>query len=164
MALTLAAAEAWRTWRQQTIEEGLARANTRLAADLAAALEVLRDSAAELLGLDLAVPDPGGRLAEDRRFFYTTDEEAGQTEQLAGVIRRTLPGELGRRSAREHLRRELPGLVTPRPPMRPTRNANSRSGRLPYVTRSPYSATRVRSATGGPRRPRRTYRMLEVAA
>jgi alkylhydroperoxidase family enzyme len=30
---------------------------------------------------------------------------------LAGAIRRRLPGELGRRQAREHLRREAPGLV-----------------------------------------------------
>ena len=95
----------------EIIEQGLARTDARLAADLAAALAVLRDSAAELLGLDLAVPEPGGRLAEDRRFFYTTDEDAGQTELLAGAIRRRLPGELGRRSAREHLRREALGLM-----------------------------------------------------
>jgi GTP-binding protein EngB required for normal cell division len=111
VALTLAAAEAWRGRRQQILEEGLARTDARLAADLTAALGVLRDSAAELLGLGLAVPEPGGRLAEDRGFFYTTAEEAGQTELLAGAIRRMLPGELGRRSAREHLRREAPGLV-----------------------------------------------------
>ena len=111
VALTLAAADAWRSQWQHAIEEGLARTDTRLTADLAAALAVLRDSAAELLGLDLAVPDPGGRLTEDRRFFYTTSEDAGQTELLAGAIRRKLPGELGRRSAREHLRREAPGLV-----------------------------------------------------
>jgi hypothetical protein len=111
VTLTLEQASAWRSHWQETIEEGLARADTRLAADLAAALEVLRDSAAGLLGLDLAVPDPGGLLAEDRRFFYTTAAEAGQTELLAGAIRRKLPGELGRRSAREHLRREATGLV-----------------------------------------------------
>lgn len=111
VAFTLAAADAWRSRWQQAIEDGLARTDTRLTADLTAALGVLRDSAAELLGLDLAVPEPGGRLAEDRRFFYTTDEDAGQTELLAGAIRRRLPGELGRRSAREHLRREAPDLV-----------------------------------------------------
>jgi serine/threonine protein phosphatase PrpC/GTP-binding protein EngB required for normal cell division len=111
VALTLAAADTWRAQRQELIEERLARTDTRLAADLTAALEVLRDSAAELLGLDLAVPEPGGRLAEDRRFFYTTGEETGQTELLAGAIRRRLPGELGRHSAREHLRREAPGLA-----------------------------------------------------
>ena len=111
VTLTLEQASAWRSHWQETIEAGLARTDTRLAADLTAAIEVLRDSAAELLGLDLAVPDPGGRLAEDRRFFYTTAEEAGQTELLAGAIRRKLPGELGRRSAREHLRREATGLV-----------------------------------------------------
>jgi len=34
-----------------------------------------------------------------------------QTELLAGAVRRRLPGEFGRRTAREHLRREAPGLV-----------------------------------------------------
>jgi len=38
-------------------------------------------------------------------------DEAGQTELLAGAIRRKLPGELGRRSAREHLRRQVSGLA-----------------------------------------------------
>ncbi|MGH3255385.1 MAG: dynamin family protein [Streptosporangiaceae bacterium] len=67
--------------------------------------------AAELLGLDLAVPEPGGRLTEDRRFSHTTREDVGQTELLAGAVRRWLPGEFGRRTAREHLRREAPGLA-----------------------------------------------------
>jgi GTP-binding protein EngB required for normal cell division len=111
VALTLAAADAWRSQWQRTLEDGLARTDARLVADLTTALEVLRDSAAQLLGLELTVPDPGGRLAEDRRFFYTTDEQIGQTELLAGAIRRKLPGELGRRSAREHLRSEASELV-----------------------------------------------------
>ena len=111
VALTLTAAGDWRADWEDTIEQGLTRADTRLAADLTAALDVLRDSAAELLGLDLAVPGPGGRLAEDRRFFYTTGEEVGQTELLAGALRRRLPGEPGRRRAREHLRREASALV-----------------------------------------------------
>ena len=72
---------------------------------------MLRESAAELLGLDLAVPEPEGRLAESRRFFYIADCDAGQTELLAGAVRRRLPGEFGRRTAREHLRRETPELV-----------------------------------------------------
>ncbi len=110
-ALTVAAAEAWREQRRRTIEDSLARTDARLAADLKTALDVLRDSAVELLGLDLAVPEPGGRLAEDRRFFYTTAEDPGQTELLAGAIRRSLPGESGRRRAREHLRREAVSLV-----------------------------------------------------
>jgi hypothetical protein len=111
VTLTLNAAQAWREQRRQLIEDGLARADARLAAELSNALSVLRESAAELLGLELAVPEPGGRLAENRRFFYTTAEQPGQTELLAGAIRRKLPGELGRRRAREHLRREAPGLV-----------------------------------------------------
>ena len=110
-ALTVAAAETWRQQRREAIEQALAAVDTRLAADLKAEMDVLRESAAELLGLDLAVPAPEGRLAENRRFFYSAGQDLGQTELLAGAVRRRLPGELGRRTAREHLRREAPGLV-----------------------------------------------------
>jgi hypothetical protein len=110
-ALTVAAAETWRQLRRDAIEQALAAIDARLAADLKAELDVLRDSAVELLGLDLAVPQPEGRLAENRRFFYSPGQDLGQTELLAGAVRRRLPGELGRRTAREHLRREAPGLV-----------------------------------------------------
>jgi hypothetical protein len=111
VALTVAAAEDWRQGQRERIEQGLGSVDARLAADLKTELDVLRDSAAELLGLNLAIPEPGGRLVEDRRFFYTTAEDVGQTELLAGAVRRHLPGELGRRAAREHLRREAPGLA-----------------------------------------------------
>ena len=111
VTLTLAAADTWRRRHQQILEEGLTRTNARLMADLTAALTVLRNSAAELLGLELAVPEPDSKLAEDRRFFYTTAEDVGQTELLTGAIRRMLPGELGRRRVREHLLHEAPGLV-----------------------------------------------------
>jgi hypothetical protein len=107
----VAAAETWRQRQTKAIEHGLAEVDARLAADLKTELDVLRDSAAELLGLDLAVPEPQGRLAETRRFFYITAEDTGQTELLAGAIRRALPGKLGRRRAREHLRRETPDMV-----------------------------------------------------
>jgi len=111
VTLAVAAADDWRQRQRDRIEQGLASVDARLAADLKTELDVLRDSAAELLGLDLAVPEPGGRLAEDRQFFYTTAEAVDQAELLAGAIRRRLPGELGRRAAREHLRGEAPGLV-----------------------------------------------------
>ena len=112
VAITLDAAGAWHERRRQLIEDGLAQADARLADELRKALEVLRDSATQLLGLNLAVPEPGSRLIEDRRFFYTTAEDVGQTELLAGAVRRKLPGELGRRRAREHLLREAQNLVT----------------------------------------------------
>ena len=112
VAITLDAASAWHERRRQLIEDGLAQADARLADELRKALEVLRDSATQLLGLNLAVPEPGSRLTEDRRFFYTTAEDVGQTELLAGAVRRKLPGELGRRRAREHLLREAQNLVT----------------------------------------------------
>jgi hypothetical protein len=110
-SFTVAAAEAWRQQRREAIEQGLAAVDARLAAELGAELSVLRESAAELLGLDLAVPEPEGRLAESRRFFYTTGEDIGQTELLASAVRRRLPGEFGRRTARDHLHREASGLL-----------------------------------------------------
>jgi len=109
--LAVTAAEAWRQQQREAIEAGLARVDARLAADLKAELDVLRDVAAELLGLDLAIPEPVGRLAENRRFFYSTGEDVGQTELLAGAVRRWFPGGAGRRAVRDHLRREAPGLV-----------------------------------------------------
>ena len=102
----------WREDRTELMERGLAEVDTRLAGDLKTELDVLRHSAAELLDLELTVPDPAGRLARDRRFFFSTGEETGQTELLAGVIRRSLPGDLGRRRAREYLRRAAADLVT----------------------------------------------------
>jgi len=109
--LTVAAAQAWRRQHTEATERGLAQVDARLAAALKADLDVLRQSAAELLGLDLAVPTPEGRLAESRRFFFITGEDTGQTELLAGAVRRRLPGGFGRRVAGEQLRREAPGLV-----------------------------------------------------
>jgi GTP-binding protein EngB required for normal cell division len=110
-ALTVVAAEGWRQQRREAIEQGLAAVDARLAAELGTELGVLRESAAELLGLDLAVPEPEGRLAESSRFFYAAGPDIGQTELLAGAVRRRLPGEFGRRTARDHLRHEVPGLV-----------------------------------------------------
>ena len=70
-------------------------------ADLTAALEVLRDSAAELLGLDLAVPAPGGtaglalfalprRLKDGRRNAYRIvrlKDKLGTRSMASGEIR-----------------------------------------------------------------------------
>jgi len=109
--LTVKAAETWRRHQRESIEQGLAAVDARLEADLKTELDVLRGSAAELLGLDLTVPGPQGRLAESQRFFYSAGVDVGQTDLLAGAVRRALPGELGRRRARDYLRREAPGLV-----------------------------------------------------
>jgi len=86
-------------------------AGFRLTADLQSELSVVRDAAAELLGLTLAVPGQGDRLAPDLRFFYLGGEQAGQTELLAGAIRRRLPSEAARRRARAYLHREAASLV-----------------------------------------------------
>lgn len=109
--LAVQAAEAWRQQRAERLEQGLARLDARLAEDLQAELGGVRDAAAELLGLSLAVPGPGERLAPDMRFFYLVGEQAGQTELLAGAVRRRLPGEAGRRRARAYLHREAADLV-----------------------------------------------------
>jgi len=109
--LAVAEAEAWRQQQAEKLEQGLAVADERLAAGLQAELDAVRDAAAELLGLTLTVPGPGERLAPDLRFFYLTAEQAGQTELLAGAIRRWLPGETGRRRAHAWLHRQTADLV-----------------------------------------------------
>jgi hypothetical protein len=109
--LAIAGAEAWRQQQAEQLEEGLARLDARLSKELQAELDAVRDAAAELLGLDLAVPGPGERLAPDLRFFYLVAEQVGQTELLAGAVRRWLPGEAGRRRARAYLHREAADLV-----------------------------------------------------
>ena len=109
--LAVAEAETWRQRQAEQLEQGLARADERLTTGLQAELDAVRDAAAELLGLTLTVPGPGERLAPDLRFFYLTAEQAGQTELLAGTIRRWLPGEAGRRRARAWLHRQTAALV-----------------------------------------------------
>ena len=109
--LAVTAAEAWRQQQAERLEEGLARLDARLTSELQAELDAVRDAAAELLGLSLAVPGPGDRLAPDLRFFYLEAGQAGQTELLAGTIRRWVPGEAGRRRARAYLRREAASLI-----------------------------------------------------
>jgi Dynamin family len=109
--LAVEAAEAWREQQAQRLEDGLARLDERLTQELNAELDAVRDAAADLLGLSLTVPGPGGRLAPDLSFFYAVAQDAGQTELLAGAIRRWLPGETGRRRVRACLHRETAQLV-----------------------------------------------------
>ena len=93
------------------MEEGLGRLDARLAADLRSGLDAVRDAATQLLGLDLTVPGPGDRLRPDLRSSSNVAEDVGQTELLAGAIRRRIPGEWGRHTARAHLDRKLAHLV-----------------------------------------------------
>ena len=109
--LTRDAVETWRQDQRDRLERGLERLETRLAGELNTELDAVRGAAADLLGLDLAVPGPGQRLAADLRFFYTLREDVGQAELLAGAVRRRLPGEFGRRRARDYLRREARNLA-----------------------------------------------------
>jgi GTP-binding protein EngB required for normal cell division len=110
-ALATTGAGQWRQEWTEKLERGLTEVDARLADELRDRLDVLRRSASELLDLELAVPDPGGRLVRDERFFFSAGAESGQTELLTGVVRRSLPGELGRRRAREHVRQAAAGLV-----------------------------------------------------
>jgi Dynamin family len=109
--LAVAAAESWRQRQAARLEDGLARLDARLIGGLRAELAAVRAAAADLLGLALTMPGGAERLTPDLRFFYLVAENAGQTQLLAGVIRRHLPGEAGRRRARGYLRREAAELV-----------------------------------------------------
>jgi small GTP-binding protein len=109
--MAVAQAEGFRRGQAASLESGLARLDERLTADLASEYEGVRLAAKQLLGVELAASGPSERLAPDLRFFYQVADRAGQTELLAGAVRRGLPGELGRSRARAYLRRETQALV-----------------------------------------------------
>ncbi|HET6188623.1 MAG TPA: dynamin family protein [Trebonia sp.] len=96
-------ADGWREDQRRALEVSLAELDDRLKQALRGELGQIRDDARELLELDLAMPEAAERLAPARTFFYSGMEASGQTDLLAGAIRRHLPGEAGRRRARSHL-------------------------------------------------------------
>ena len=142
--LAVAAAESWRQRQAAQLEGGLARLDARMIEDLRAELAAVRAAAADLLGLALTMPGGAERLAPDLRFFYLVAENAGQTELLAGAIRRHLPGEAGRRRARAYLRREVAELV----PRLIGRARADLQYRLAEATRQLARATAARYAEG----------------
>lgn len=110
-ALVATSAEAWRQEQARRLEDGLRSMDEKLAAELEAELAEVRAAAADLLGLDLALPAPGERLPGDAGFFYTLREHADQAELLAGAVRRRLPSEFGRRRARQRLLAQVAELA-----------------------------------------------------
>jgi len=111
-SLVAAAAEGWRQHQVYRLEAGLREIDERLAAELAADLARVRAAAADLLGVDLTVPSPGDRLAASARFRYVLDERVDQAELLAGAVRRQIPGEYGRRLARQRLLAQVADLAS----------------------------------------------------
>jgi small GTP-binding protein len=109
--LVAEAAESWRQAQREILEAGLQRLDRRLADELEAELAAVRTAASELLGVELTLPGPERRLAADQRFFYTLGEHVDQAELLAGAVRRRLPGELGRRLARDHVLGQIAALA-----------------------------------------------------
>jgi small GTP-binding protein len=142
--LAVAAAESWRQRQAARLEEGLARLDRRMIEDLRAELAAVRAAAADLLGLALTMPAGAERLTPDLRFFYLVAENAGQTELLAGAVRRHLPGDAGRRRARAYLRREVAELV----PRLIGRARADLQYRLAEATRQLARATAARYAEG----------------
>jgi hypothetical protein len=142
--LAMDAAESWRQQRAAQLEDGLSRMDKRTVDDLRAELDAVREAASDLLGLALAMPRGAERLAPDLRFFYQVADLAGQTELLAGAIRRHLPGEAGRRRARAYLRRETAALV----PQQIGRARADLQYRLAEATRQLVRATEARYTEG----------------
>jgi GTP-binding protein EngB required for normal cell division len=110
-SLVADAAEAWRQEQAGRLEQGLRQIDEQLAAELEAELAGVRAAAADLLGLDLAMPVPGQRLAPSLGFFYSLAERVDQAELLVGAVRRRLPGGYGRRLVRQRLLGEVNDLV-----------------------------------------------------
>jgi Dynamin family len=109
--LVTEAVEEWRHGQAAELEAGLRAVDGQTAAELEAELAGVRMAAADLLGLELALPGDADRLGSDQRFFYVLGERVDTSELLAGAVRRRLPGQLGRKVAREHLFGQLAELV-----------------------------------------------------
>lgn len=109
--LAVQAADSWRQDQRQRLEEGLAALDSRLSRNLKTELEAVREAASGLLGVELAMRGSDERLLPNRRFFYSVNETVDQAELLAGAIRRRLPGEFGRRLAREHVLGEVSDMA-----------------------------------------------------
>jgi GTP-binding protein EngB required for normal cell division len=105
------AVQGWRDAAVETLEVGIRDLEQRLLTALAEQLTELAAVARELLELDLvARPDPS-RLPADVDFFYLLVEDVGQTELLAGAIRRRLPGRWGRARVLAYLAGEADRLT-----------------------------------------------------
>jgi GTP-binding protein EngB required for normal cell division len=109
--LVTQAVDTWRREQAALLDAGLRGIDEQCTAGLAAELAEVRAAAAELLGLGLVLPPAASALGSDRQFFYVLDERVDQAELLAGAVRRRLPGEVGRRLARQHVLGEVPELV-----------------------------------------------------
>jgi len=142
--LAVAAAQSWRQQQAALLEDGLTRMDQRARDDLRAELAVVRAAASDLLGLALAMPENAEHLAQDLRFFYQAADQAGQTELLAGAIRRHLPGAAARNRARAYLRRETAAQV----PRQIGRARADLQYRLAEATRRLVAATAARYTEG----------------
>ncbi len=105
------AVEDWRQEQTGRLEDGLRALGHRLQSDLEAELAAVRAAAADLLGLELTLPASDEQLPDSRGFFYALSEHVDQTELLAGAIRRRLPGQHGRRLARQAVLDQVGDLV-----------------------------------------------------
>ncbi|MEU6479193.1 dynamin family protein [Streptomyces sp. NPDC047017] len=111
VGLTRPAVDVWRRSQEEVVTERLAALDQRVRERLAHDLDTFRDSVADLLGVGLALPQDGGPLTPNPRFRYHFSEDIGQTELLAGWVRRSLPGSAGRERARAHVADEAASLV-----------------------------------------------------
>jgi len=109
--LTTTAVERWRREQAAALEESLRGLYARLVGTIEREVRELADAAAEELSVRLVTPFDAPGLAEPIRFFYAVGEDIGQTELLAGVVRRHLPGTLGRRRVLRYLLGSVDGFV-----------------------------------------------------
>ncbi|MEU6497107.1 dynamin family protein [Streptomyces sp. NPDC046984] len=109
--LTREAVDDWRREQEERLTSRLTTLDQRVRDRLAHDLDTFRDSVADLVGVSLTLPQDGGPLTPNPRFRYQFSEGIGQTELLAGWIRRNLPGEAAGRRARAHLTGEAASLV-----------------------------------------------------
>lgn len=101
----------WRCQQRARAGQGLTALDQRLRMELASTIGAVRTCAAELPGLDLAVPETDRQLAVDWQFPGRTVVGADPPWPVLRPGYRVFPGEPGRRRARQHLRDQIPDLT-----------------------------------------------------
>lgn len=101
----------WRTRRaresDQALQELVREASEQVDGQVTAAGAV----AAELFGLGLELTRLPDVLSRSARFWYAFGDDPGQTQALAGAVRRKLPGSLGRRRTQRYVRQRTVELL-----------------------------------------------------
>lgn len=103
--------EGWRTHRAHELNRAVQQLVRDATAQVDQHVAAVRAVAAELFELDLELAQVPDELVPSVRFWYAFGTDPGQTQALAGAVRRRLPGRVGRRRTQRYVRQRTADLL-----------------------------------------------------